>query len=43
MPRIFPTEWSEATVAGAMEAVREAARLGQIKQVPVQEFVTVLK
>jgi len=43
MPRIFPTEWSEATVAGAMEAVREAARLGQIKQVPAQEFITVLK
>ena len=43
MPRIFPTEWSEATAAGALEAVREAARLGQIKQVPAQEFITVLK
>ena len=42
MPRFFPTEWSDATVAGAMEPVREAARLGQIKQVP-QELLTVLR
>jgi ABC-type nitrate/sulfonate/bicarbonate transport system substrate-binding protein len=42
MLRIFPTEWNEAMVAGAMEAVREASRLGQIK-LPAQEFITVLK
>jgi ABC-type nitrate/sulfonate/bicarbonate transport system substrate-binding protein len=43
VPRIFPTEWSDAAVAGAMEPVREAARLGQIKQVPAQELLTVLR
>jgi ABC-type nitrate/sulfonate/bicarbonate transport system substrate-binding protein len=43
MLRIFPTEWNEAAVAGAMETVREAARLAQIKQVPAQEFLTVLR
>jgi NitT/TauT family transport system substrate-binding protein len=42
MLRIFPTEWNESMVAGAMEAVREASRLGQIKQT-AQEFMTVLK
>jgi len=42
MPRVFPTEWNEVMVAGAMEAVREAARLGQIKM-PAQELFTVLK
>lgn len=43
IPKVFPTEWNEAVAAGAMEAVHEAARLGQIKQVPSQEFVIVLK
>jgi NitT/TauT family transport system substrate-binding protein len=43
MLRIFPTEWSDAAVAGAMDTVREAARLAQIKQVPSQEFLTVLR
>lgn len=43
VPRIFPTEWSDAAVAAAMEPVREAARLGQIKQVPTQELLTVLR
>jgi ABC-type nitrate/sulfonate/bicarbonate transport system substrate-binding protein len=43
MARIFPTEWNETVAAGAMEAVREAARLGQIKQVPPPEFLTVLR
>ena len=43
VPRIFPTEWSDAAVAAAMEPVREAARLGQIKQVPAQELLTVLR
>jgi ABC-type nitrate/sulfonate/bicarbonate transport system substrate-binding protein len=43
IPRIFPTEWSDATVASALEPVREAARLGQIKQVPTQELLTVLR
>jgi ABC-type nitrate/sulfonate/bicarbonate transport system substrate-binding protein len=43
MLRIFPTEWNDAAVAGAMDAVREAARLAQIKQVPAQEFITVLR
>lgn len=42
MLRIFPTEWNEAMVGSAMEAVREASRLGQIK-LPAQEFITVLK
>jgi len=42
MPRVFPTDWNDAMVAGAMEAVREAARLGQIKQ-PPQDFITVLQ
>jgi ABC-type nitrate/sulfonate/bicarbonate transport system substrate-binding protein len=42
MARIFPTEWNDAMAAGAMEAVREASRLGQIK-LPAQEFLTVLK
>jgi ABC-type nitrate/sulfonate/bicarbonate transport system substrate-binding protein len=42
MPRFFPAEWSDAAVASAMEPVREAARLGQIKQVP-QELLTVLR
>ena len=42
MPRFYPTEWNDGVVAGAMEAVREAAKLGQIKQVP-QELLTVLK
>lgn len=41
--RFFPTEWNEAAVAGAMEPVREAARLGQIKQMPTQELLTVLR
>jgi ABC-type nitrate/sulfonate/bicarbonate transport system substrate-binding protein len=43
MLRIFPAEWNERVVAGAMDAVREAARLAQIKQVPSQEFLTVLR
>jgi ABC-type nitrate/sulfonate/bicarbonate transport system substrate-binding protein len=43
VPRIFPTEWNDAAIAGAMEPVREAARLGQIKQVPTQELLTVLR
>jgi ABC-type nitrate/sulfonate/bicarbonate transport system substrate-binding protein len=42
MLRIFPTDWNEAMVANAMEAVREASRLGQIKA-PTQEFMSVLK
>ena len=42
MPRFYPPEWNETVVAGALDAVREAARLGQIKQVP-QELLTVLK
>jgi len=41
--RFFPTEWNDAMAAGAMDAVREAARLGQIKQVPAQELLTVLR
>ena len=41
--RIFPTEWNESVAASAMEAVREALRLGQIKQMPPRELVTVLK
>jgi NitT/TauT family transport system substrate-binding protein len=43
MLRVFPTEWNDAAIAGAMEPVREAARLGQIKQVPAQELLTVLR
>jgi sulfonate transport system substrate-binding protein len=43
MLRIFPAEWNDAAVASAMEGVREAARLGQIKQVPAQELLTVLR
>ena len=43
VPRIFPTEWNDAAVAAAMEPVREAARLGQIKQVPTHELLTVLR
>ena len=43
LPQFLPTEWNEAVVAGAMEAVREAARLGQIPKVPAEEFVTVLR
>lgn len=43
MARIFPTEWNDAVVASTMETVREAARLGQIKRVPAQEFLTVLR
>jgi NitT/TauT family transport system substrate-binding protein len=43
MLKIFPTEWNDAAVASAMESVKEAARLGQIKQVPAQEIVTVLR
>ena len=42
MPRFYPHEWNETVAAGAMDAVREAARLGQIKQVP-QELLIVLK
>jgi ABC-type nitrate/sulfonate/bicarbonate transport system substrate-binding protein len=42
MLRIFPTEWNESVVAGAMEAVREAVRLGQIKM-PGEEFITLLR
>jgi len=42
MPRVFPTEWNDGMVAGAMEAVREAVRLGQIKQAS-QDFITLLK
>ena len=41
MLRIFPTDWNAAMVANAMAAVREAARLGQIKP-PAQEFMSVL-
>jgi hypothetical protein len=41
--RFFPTEWDDAAVAGAMEPVREAARLGQIKQVPTQDLLAVLR
>lgn len=43
MLRIFPMEWGDAAVAGAMDTVREAVRLAQIKQVPSQEFLTVLR
>ncbi len=43
MPRFFPTEWNEAAVTGAMESVREAARLAQIKQLPPQDFISVLR
>jgi NitT/TauT family transport system substrate-binding protein len=43
IPRIFPTEWNDGTVAGALDPVREAARLGLIKQVPAQELLTVLR
>jgi ABC-type nitrate/sulfonate/bicarbonate transport system substrate-binding protein len=43
LPRIFPTEWNDGAVASALEPVREAARLGQIKQVPAQELLTVLR
>ena len=43
VPRIFPTEWSDATAAATMEPVREAARLGQIKQVPTGELLTILR
>ena len=43
VPRIFPTEWNDAVVTGALEPVREAARLGLIKQVPTQELLTVLR
>ena len=42
MPKIFPAEWNDAVVAGTMEAVREASRLGQVKS-PAQEFLTVLR
>ena len=42
MLKIFPTEWNDAVVASTMEAVHEAARLGQIKA-PAQEFLTVLR
>jgi ABC-type nitrate/sulfonate/bicarbonate transport system substrate-binding protein len=42
MPRFFPPEWNESVAAGAMEPVREAARLGLIKQVPT-ELLTVLR
>ena len=41
--RFFPTEWNEAMVGGAMDAVREAVRLGQLRQVPAQELLTVLR
>ena len=41
MLRIFPTDWNAAVVANAMAAVREAARLGQIKP-PAQELMSVL-
>lgn len=43
IPQFLPTEWNETVVAGAMEAVREAARLGQIRKVPDEEFMTVLR
>ena len=43
MLKIFPSEWNDAAAASAMESVKEAARLGQIKQVPAQEIVTVLR
>ena len=42
MPRIFPAEWNDAVVAGTMEAVHEASRLGQVKP-PTQELLTVLR
>lgn len=43
MPAFYPTEWNDATVANVMEGVREAARLGQIKQMPGPELVTILR
>ena len=43
MPRIFPTDWSDGDGRGRDGPVREAARLGQIKQVPAQELLTVLR
>jgi len=43
IPPFLPTEWNDAMAAGAMEAVREAVRLGQIAKVPDEAFVTVLR
>lgn len=42
MPKIFPTEWNAATVEDAMEAVKHAVEMGQIKAVPKTNFVRVL-
>jgi ABC-type nitrate/sulfonate/bicarbonate transport system substrate-binding protein len=42
VPKIYPGEWNDTVTAGTMEAVREAARLGQLKT-PAQEFLTVLR
>jgi ABC-type nitrate/sulfonate/bicarbonate transport system substrate-binding protein len=43
MPQFYPGEWNEAVVAGVFESVREAARLGQIKQAPGPELVALLR
>lgn len=43
VPRFFPTEWNEAGVKDVMDIVGEAAKLGQIEQVPSREFVVLLK
>lgn len=42
MPRIFPTVWDEATIASAMEGVRDAVKLKQISGMPNFKFMRVV-
>jgi ABC-type nitrate/sulfonate/bicarbonate transport system substrate-binding protein len=43
LPQFLATEWNDTVVAEAMQAVSEAARLGQLAEVPEQQFMTLLR
>lgn len=42
MPKIFPTEWNEASVQEVLEGVREAVAMKQISGMPQGDFIRVL-